>query len=892
MAGLLGGGARGVVLVGPAGVGKTRLAAEFTRRAERDGAAVVRITATRPSAAIPFGVFAPLLADVLNREPETRPGRESLMHLCAGAIADAAEGRSLVLMIDNAHLLDESSASLVQQMVAAGTAFVVATLLAGAPIPDPVLALWKDDAVERMEIAGLGRTEVAHLMHAVLGGPVDPAVASRMVTRCEGNVLFLRELVLGAIADGTLVRDMGIWRLAGPIAVSGRLTELVEGRLAGLRPAERDLLELVSFGEPLEPAEVASLADPELADSLERRGLLGSSVVGSRTQIRLGHPLFAEVLRARTPAMRRRRIAGLLADAVESAGPRREDDILRIGAWHLDSGGRDPELLLAAASVARWRYDFPLAERLVQAALAAGAGFDAAVLGAQLKFLLGHSAEAEVMLNELMVRARGDRQRHIVAMTSLDHRSFMGGRIDTGLQLAKEIEPTIEDPEFRDEVAAKRAALTAGFDGPRSGAELAEPILERSSGRACVWSAIAVGYALSRVGRLRAALAAAERGHAEHLRLAEPLEWYPWIHLFVRGEALAHSGRLAAAHALATEQYERGVADRSPEAQAWFSWQLCKLVSERGFPRAAAVHGRTAVALFRQLDQPQFQHFALGHLGTALALSGEAAEARRALAALDALDLGRPMYWACDVLHARAWVAAMNRDPGQVAQVLGEARELAAATGDRVGECSTLHMMARLGVATDVAGPIAELASSIDGPLVDLRAAHTGALAASDAPLLERLSTRFEGIEALLLAAETSADAATAWRRMGNVHRAGIAERRSDLLARRCESPATPTILTARGRSRLTRAERQVARLAATGASNQNIADRLCISRRTVENQLQHVYQKLGLANRGELSGALAAADNDTADNDTADRAAPDTGDAASAEPEPTAGRR
>jgi ATP/maltotriose-dependent transcriptional regulator MalT len=857
MAELLHSGPRGLVLAGPAGVGKTRLATEFLELAEHEGATVLRIAATHASAALPLGVFAPLLVDVLGREPENRFPRANLIHHCAGAIVAAAKGRRLVLMVDNAHLLDDSSASLVRQMVAADAAFVVATLLTGEAIPEAILALWKDDSVVRMDVHGLSRDCVERLLTAVLGGPVDRDMSTRLVARSKGNVLFLRELVIGAISDGALVEDMGIWRLAGPIPLSTRLAELVEGRLAGLGGAERDLLELVSFGEPLGPAELTSLTDPELAESLERRGFLCSSHSGSQPQIRLAHPLFADVLRSRTPALRRRTIARLLAEAVEATGTQREEDLLRIGTWHLDSGGRDPKLLLAAARIARWRYDFPLAERLVRAALSAGAGFDAEILGAQLMFLLGHSAEAEEALNDVMPRASGDRERHIVAMTYLDHGSFMGGKIDRGLQLAKEIESTIEDPEFRDEVSAKRAALTAGFAGPRSSAALAEPILRRSRGRACVWSAIAVGYALSRVGRLGAALEATERGYAEHHRLVEPLEWYPWIHLFLRGEALAHSGQLEAAHRLATEQYEQSLEDHSPEAQAWFSWQLCKLVGERGFPHAAAVHGRSAVALFRQLDQPQFQHFALGHLSMALALSGDTKEAREALATLDALELGRPMYWACDVLQARAWVAAIDGDTPSANLFLHEARTLASSTGDHVGEASTLHAMARLGAASQAIERIAVLTSHVDGKLVMARAAHIHALARSDPSALESVSLAFENLGAWLLAAEAVADAATAWRLAGNSRNAGRAERRSGLLAGRCENPATPTIQAVRGRSQLTRAECQVARLAAAGASNQHIADHLFVSRRTVENQLRHVYEKLGLTGRHELPDAL-----------------------------------
>ena len=55
----------------------------------------------------------------------------------------------------------------------------------------------------------------------------------------------------------------------------------------------------------------------------------------------------------------------------------------------------------------------------------------------------------------------------------------------------------------------------------------------------------------------------------------------------------------------------------------------------------------------------------------------------------------------------------------------------------------------------------------------------------------------------------------------------------------------------------LTPRERQVAELAASGASNRMIADQLGLSSRTVENLLQHAYEKLGITSRAELSQRL-----------------------------------
>jgi DNA-binding CsgD family transcriptional regulator len=59
-------------------------------------------------------------------------------------------------------------------------------------------------------------------------------------------------------------------------------------------------------------------------------------------------------------------------------------------------------------------------------------------------------------------------------------------------------------------------------------------------------------------------------------------------------------------------------------------------------------------------------------------------------------------------------------------------------------------------------------------------------------------------------------------------------------------------------RDDLTPQERQIAELARDGLSNREIGARLFLSRRTVEWHLSHVFAKLGIRSRRELSSALA----------------------------------
>ena len=171
------------------------------------------------------------------------------------ALADRSDGRDLLLFGDDAHLLDDASAPLVHQVAASGAATVLAAVTSGEVAPDPVVALWKDELAERIELDGLAADAITELLSAVVGGPIDSATAAQFTERCQGNALFLRELVVGALDDGSLVDDGGIWRLVDDLSPSARLVEIVEGRLGRLDDEEAAPLERGGHGEPHGPGQ-------------------------------------------------------------------------------------------------------------------------------------------------------------------------------------------------------------------------------------------------------------------------------------------------------------------------------------------------------------------------------------------------------------------------------------------------------------------------------------------------------------------------------------------------------------------------------------------------------------------------------------------------------------
>jgi DNA-binding CsgD family transcriptional regulator len=247
-------------------------------------------------------------------------------------------------------------------------------------------------------------------------------------------------------------------------------------------------------------------------------------------------------------------------------------------------------------------------------------------------------------------------------------------------------------------------------------------------------------------------------------------------------------------------------------------------------------------------------------LASALALSGSAGDAASALAQHDSYGSVDPL-WSVDLLQARAWTAVAGGDLPEALHLLDEAATVGENNGHLVGAAAAVHGLARLGHAKQVTSRLAALAEQIQGELTAARLAHTRSLARRDPNGLDNASVAFEAMGADLLAAEAAADAAIAWQHAADPRRAAVAQHRAATLAQRCQGATTPALQALETRARLTPAERDTALLAAAGHCNKEIAALLLLSVRTVENRLQHVYEKLGVSGREKLSEALTQCD-------------------------------
>jgi DNA-binding CsgD family transcriptional regulator len=843
--------AGGVVLAGEAGVGKTRLAREALARAEAAGWEVEWLAATRAAASIPFGVVSHLLP------PAERLGDDRLETLrrAAELLAERSGGRPLLVGVDDAHQLDDASAALVHQLTFRGLAVVVATVRTGEPAPDPVIALWKDGLARRLDLSALSPSAVAELLERALGGPVDGVTKEEVLRVTGGNPLYLRELVLGGLESGALRQVDKVWRWRGRLAGATRLAELVQARLSTLEEAARVAVELVAWGEPLGVGVVERLVGKDAVQAAEDGGPLVLERSGRRVLARLAHPLYGEVLRAVLSLSRARALAERLAAALGAGPLRRRDDLLRVGAWQLEAGvATNPDLLLQAARQAVARFDHELTERLARAAVDAGGGPTAVrVLAETLEWQGRHAEAAAVMEGEPPAQG-AERARWA---------SIRAGNLYWGLERTAEAEEILQQAALTEEGGEEAVAMLAWillFDGrlPEAVA-VAGRVLDRPEvpAQALVWAATAAVPALGSLGRLGQALAVADRGLAVARAHSQDLPWGETQLNLVRCQVLLGGGRLAEASAIAEAGYQAAVADRSSERTGGWAGFRGLVAKAEGRITTAEASLREAVALLDEQDPYRFMRWCLAELASVAALAGDQAAAVGWLERADARAGEANRYFDPWVELDRAWVAAAAGELTRAVDLATRAADMAQASKQSTLEAAARYDVARLGAPAAVRQRLEELVGLLEGRLAALLATSAVALAADDGVALDRVGAAFLDLGALLLAAEAKAAAARAHRAAGREASANASQERAAALVVACQGARTPGLGPAMPVSVLTPREREVALLAAAQASSREIASRLHLSVRTVDNHLGRVYAKLGVSSRAQLAALL-----------------------------------
>jgi AAA ATPase domain len=385
--------ARLVLVVGDAGIGKTRFVSEGLARAAASEISVISGGCLPLAEKLPLLPMADALAE-LNRVDGGAPfeaalgvapayvrsevarllprlaagepaAAESVEEWAAGwryerlftALAELLSGvarRSPVaVLIEDVHWADTATLDFLTYLVWAvrGTALRVVVTCRSDEVPlDTAVAEWlthvrRDAAVEEIRLGPLSPEEVTDQINALLGAPPPTGLVDEVYARAEGHPFFTEQLVAAAVTDPE--------QLAQPLALPARLAELLVARAARCGGDARAVLAALAVaGRPLTEALLAEVTglDPDAVRAAVRelttaRLLAAPSDVGYRSR----HALLAEAVAAELLPGERVSLHERIARTLQTFG----ETLAAEAAGHWAAAGRAGEELQARLAAAR-----------------------------------------------------------------------------------------------------------------------------------------------------------------------------------------------------------------------------------------------------------------------------------------------------------------------------------------------------------------------------------------------------------------------------------------------------------------------------------------------------------------------------------------------------------
>ncbi|MDT5324747.1 MAG: hypothetical protein QOF25_1899 [Mycobacterium sp.] len=841
----------GIVVCGAAGVGKSRIAREALSAALSRGCEGRWAVGTSSARTLPLGAFnAWAQSGVIDTV--------QLVHGVIESLTAAPAGTTVVVAVDDVHLLDDLSTFVVQQIVQRGAAKLVLTVRDGEPIPAAVQDIWRGGEFDRLDMEPLSLDETAALLSATLGGSVDPDAAQRLWTLTRGNALYLHNIVEQEVTDDRLEMQHGSWRWIGDPIVAPGLVELIESRIGDLAAPVADVIDALAVGEPIELAALTRITDPAAVEEADTRGLITLEPSVGGVEARVAHPLYGEVRRKRAAPTRLRRLRGLVA-AELAASPNRDDVrvAVRRATLSLDSDlTPDADMLVKAAHGAVWLADLPLADRLAEAAIRAGAGPEANFVRAHALSWLSRGEEADAVLAEIPTSQLTDPDQARFAFLRASNMLWVLGDPARAKELIDDASrTTAPSPQTRSYIDAFLTVYWFAMDQPglatQASKDLALDDLPAVVDAEMAWALAAIS---ADAGRTTEAVADADAGYSVAARSFDP----PQMRFNIADahvSALLLSGRVRDAVNVA-ERVRQQAADLPGAAH---------LLGAAVAGRAALGAGRlnTACSL---LEQAVVALSASGHAigwgyrydfprSTALAVRGSTGEAAAVLAELDRL---RRPFRSLDYERslARAWVAAGQGAVSEAITVLLSAAERAAANGSFAAEVICLQTATQFGDRSG-APRLRELEAIVEGPRAGLAARFAEALRDGGAAELAAVSEDFELMGDLVAAVDAVAHAAIEYRRQDLRGSALACSTRADVLAQQCGGASTPALRQSSELLPLTDREREIVMLIADGLSSRAVAERLSLSVRTVESHIYRAMSKTGTTSRDELANLL-----------------------------------
>ena len=500
-------GAGGVaLLVGDPGIGKSRVLYEFLRRIEGTGLLELEATCVSHGRAMPFH---PILAvmrryfdlpegladgDARQRIGErlaalglggdeaesllthfigiptsdellTRLGgpqiKEQTLALLRAVLLGASAEKPTVLVVENLHWADASSAEFLQLLAAEvpGHRF----LLVLSTRPGVIAPYLTAPGTETIALEGLGTVEVhAMIRKSLEARQVSAPLVETLLERCEGNPLYVEEMLQQLRETGGILVEDGEARLAAAESLlPGSIHDLIAARIDRLGDSVKHTLQVAAvvgreFAIPLLSSALED-ADPlrEHLDELTRLEFLFPKTQVPEPFYSFKHALTQEVAYGSLLERRRRVYHERIGVALEETRAGRLDDVVELLAYHYGRSAEDEKavdyaILAAEKAQRRWANTEALAqfesasrrlETMEDTLPNRLRRIDSVVKQAEVKFALGRHAEHVAALEAIreVVEASADPPRKAAwyCWTGFLH-SLTGGRPEVPLAYCRE----------------------------------------------------------------------------------------------------------------------------------------------------------------------------------------------------------------------------------------------------------------------------------------------------------------------------------------------------------------------------------------------------------------------------------------------------------------------
>ncbi len=862
---LVSGSGCGIVLVGEHGSGKSFIAQRALEELG-DDYLVVQVRGSSISSKLPYGALSVLLNDLdashLEHPLMVLRGLTQLLHT-------RAEGRPIVLFVDNAHDLDDLSSMMVAQLSAGAHVTLLAACADLPHVGGDIMGLWKDDLLRRVDVGAFDFAETAGTLSNEYGGRFSHTAARALWSASGGNALFLHALAREQIKLGTLARQEDLWILGDSrIALTGEIRDVVKARLNRLGPGQRDVFELLALAGSVPLQTLMRIADPQDMDALQERAMITVShdhppVVGIANPVTAG--IVASVVPPGRSAELRRRLTAVLEDM----------DIKESGgatgiAWALDCGEEvTPEAALAAARAANDASDPVSALRFVDE-IDGGASVPRVAVEAVAAHLAMHNEEsARRILDKLAGVADAELPLAEWARMQL-----------LRVELDKRHPARADDARDRLRLVAQRLAAQPPTDGPETENNalaleqlyLAEAELAAYQGRygdlLAMTEAVEARNLNSEAGVLTASLRCEALTVTGNVAEAAALGQHVLTatkELRLSDRAMREVRRRSLLLLLVTAQFReaRALIDEScsggdPLTRMGGVYEIAQGLTELQAARLDEAHARLSAGMWqlRSHDAESLAGLATAACAYSTALKGDEDRALLLLAELAQLRT-RPA-WLAHRLTRYYELSAMAELGQRAASVRAL---LAEAENDHAGSAVAsallfLSAAARLG-DRQTGQRLDAVAKRTDGHFAGLCARLADGMKASDSAELLAASKEADAAGNAVFARDAARKAVSCANDAGNRIALRIAQRAQQSLDDRFGSPRNGihTLTT----STLTARECEVAVRAAAGTSNRKIAEQMHVSVRTVEGHLYQVYAKLHVASRSELKDVIAA---------------------------------